>query len=888
MAEKMVEMKDKINKIDRKIYTTFVKLTLVSVALYLIFFYVPVNAFIDKIEEKQNVITINRGEKDLGLISIWVNPNVLNVLENEGFIEADPNHFISNGGEAGLKLEKISSIPAYIEMISDQRGSTITVDNGWHHFEYECVGNSSEVERVSLIFERGDIFFHLICWGILTGVLLLCWDKIKRCRIILYYKRKKSFLFVLLAFAFTILWIPLSILIRPTEYTIQNKKNIVGNAVSNIWINDEWFQIVSNSGYEKIETGHYLSTVENSELIIKKKPSISSGNDSRIHIIASGEGAFHLIKNKFEVFTVDSYDNTQIISVEVSIPSEGGSIWSYIRIIVFSFIVVAICIIYKQLERIIKDKGKNLVIQNGDFIRKFEEKFVIISLFCVFFMATFGTLFRQIYCTDDVYGAYRNILSGGVVRFEIDGFGRPVATVIGFLLHVLIKGYPYSYNGIPSLIIFMLACVISCCIVFEILKKQLNTNFLNYLIVFILAGLMILNPLMGELADFNSARSMYVWAVPFALWAAKNFLEKQKVTLISIFLLTISIFTYQAYGAYFIIICCIVMNIDYIYSCSSDFDRIKFGQLARRYVNCAICYIIPCALNKLWLSVAVSAQHYKMETVSSMEDLLAKWNTFCWWISQLVINGRGYMTDNIFGIVVVVSGLIFLLKWHNAKKINKLTVLVATVIAFFVCFSSIFYFQFFMKSIWIDARTCAALLGLPAILIISGLSIWEKEKKNSGDETKKKDCFQVLFFAVCVFFWGICLKDAQTNAMKLYAANVMDYERTQFYLTQIEKYENETGNKITDVGILADESPTWYYSDFSGGDDSTTFPKGSVYEATWSRDIMVALVSGEKLGIESIDNIPDIIVENWKGKNWNGLDEEQVICIKNKAYIILY
>ena len=141
------------------------------------------------------------------------------------------------------------------------------------------------------------------------------------------------------------------------------------------------------------------------------------------------------------------------------------------------------------------------------------------------------------------------------------------------------------------------------------------------------------------------------------------------------------------------------------------------------------------------------------------------------------------------------------------------------------------------------------------------------------------------FVFIGVIFLGFCLKDTQTNNMKLYATTVADHERTKFYISKIEEYEEESGKEITQVAFTADTSPTWSYSDYSEGSDTTTAPNTSVYYPAWSRDSVLIVGLGRE--IKQINNIPESVLEIWEGKNWDSLDE-QVVCIGNVAYIILY
>lgn len=857
---------------------THVKTILLSVVLYLTLFVVPVGFFINKAQEGKSSVTISSEKDEDSLISIWVNPNVMSVEKNDDFTELEPGHFVSDIGGAELTVKRLGSVAPYIEMSSEPGDVTLTVSKGTSHFEYNYSSSDGEVERVLLSFKINSMLIHLVCWGILAVTLLLLEGKLKHCKAVLYCWKRKAFLLVLFVFAIVFLWIPLSAIIKPVYYTIQNTKNVTGRAVSNIWIDPEMIQVISHDGYEEVEEGHYVSRVENSQVIIKKNPAYKG--DLKIHIVADGEGAYHLIKNRFEVFEVDSCDTEQIELVAVDIPS-GGAIWAYIRMLVFFVAVIMACVVLEGLKKIREraDGTLSILTQGNALISKYKDQGMAFCMFAILFIAGFGMLFRNMYCADDFYGAYGRMISDEFF-FKIDKFGRPIATIMSFLFRKVIKGYPHSYNGVPSLLIFMLASVLSCCIIFDIWKKQLNANYRNSVIIFSLAGLMVLNPLTSELAMFNGARSTYVWGIPAALWAAKKFLEKKKNILLPVLFLTLSLFTYQACGAYYIIVCCIGLNIDYIQSHEKGFDKTKFKELVKRYVNCAVCYIIPCILNRLWLSLVVSSrQHYKIEAASSISGLADKWNVFCQWVASMVTTGRGYMTQNAFPLVIIASGLIFLLIWYRSAKINKTSVLLVMMVAFFVSFSSIFYFQFFMKNIWIDARTCTALFGLPAIFIVPGLAVLEKE---NGIRTNQ---FRMVFVALCVVFLSLSLKDAQINSMKLYAGNVADYERSRFYLERMEEYEEETGNDITEVAFWADGEPTWRYGDYSGEHDTTANP-GTLYEAKWSRNAVLSLMAGKEMKL--INDIPDVVLEKWEGKNWDSLNEEQVICIGSRAYIALY
>lgn len=854
---------------------THIKTILLSIVIYLILLVMPINVLVNNIEE-QTEISITSDGNEGTLIGIWIDSNVLSAVKSDGFVEVEPGHFVSNAGNAELVVKRQGAVVPYFEMISNQKDVILTVSRGIRHFEYQYLGNGEKAEKVLLTFETNNTLIHLICWGILAVIFLLLENKLKNCKVVLYCRVRKAFLLVLLAFMLVIVWKPLSAVVIPVSYTIQNTKNINGSAVSNIWIDNEMFQVVSLDGYEEIEKGHFVSYTENSQIIIKKK--LNYEGDFILHMISSGEGAYHIIKNRFEFFTVDSYNALQPEAVAVSLPPE-GKIWLYVRMVVFFILLILVCVTFEEAKKIWKSKGRKLSIlgQNNAFIDGLKAQSMIFGLFTILFMAAFGMLFRQTYCADSFYEAYGRMLSDKVT-FEMDTFGRPIATLIGFLLRKVIKGYPHTYNSIPSLLIFMLASVISCCIVYNILKQQLKASRLGCFSLLILADLMVLNPLMCDLAMFNGARSTYVWGIPAALWAAKKFLEKKKISLITILFLMLSLFTYQACGAYFIILCCIGLNIDYIQSHESGFDKMKFELLIKRYASCAACYIISCVVNRLWLSLVVaSRQHYKIETASSIDRLSEKWNVFCGWVFRVVTTGRGYMTSNVFLFVMIAAGLIFLLIWYCAEKVNKRTVLLATLVAVIVSFSSIFYFQFFMQSIWIDARTCTALMGLPAVLIVPSLSILEKEKEAVAKR------FQTVLAVLCLLSLLFSLKDVQINNMRLYAGNVADYERSKFYLEQMEEYEKETGNDITQVYFWTDENPTWCYRDYS---NASTRTPGSVYEYTWSRNAVLSLMSGKV--IKEIENIPDTVLKEWEGKNWDTLDEEQVICIGNRAYIALY
>ena len=861
---------------------THIRVIIFGIFVYFLLCFFPVNSMIEKMEYEQNIKIVHEESADgFTEARIWINPNVLEVVTCNGFWEVEQGHFYSDTAGSELVVKRKSPMQPYMDVVILEDGALLKAGNRFQEISYNSAGDEARVERLYLAFEYNGLLVHAICFALLLLILELLktklGDKLKANGIISYYREKKSLGLLVAVLAFFILWFPLSWLVQPTYYTVTNFNNIRGGAVSNIWVDNAAFDVVRCRGYEEVEENHYVSVEENSELVLKKN--ILYKYDLSLLFVINGEGAYHLIQDGLEQFAFDSYSTERIEALGVSFPQAGAS-WVYMRVLVFLLILSGILISIKYYPNVLEEGYAIVQKKQSVFWEKHRTQFIVLLGFGVFFMAFFGMMFRQMPCEDDVYSMYRRMLSSKIV-FKIDTFGRPIATLISNVLRMLIEGYPHSYNSIPALLVFALAAILSGIIIFNIFRERLEQNGLNVAIILAFSGLMIFNPLMCDLVRFNGARASYVWGIPAALWAARIFLEKQKISAAAVFWLTISLFTYQAQGAYFVIVSCIALSIEYIQACGSDFDKTQFQQLIKKYVNCAICYIIPCVLNRLWLHFVVGSGHYKIESPGGSGSLLAKWKTFWWWVSYSLTSGKGNMTRNILLVILVISGLCFLVAWYRSKNINKSTVLLVTGVTLAVSLCSLFYFQFFMKNIWIDARTYTALPGLPSVFVLPALAILDKERGRG-----KTDGLQMAFVFIGVIFLGFCLKDTQTNNMKLYATTVADHERTKFYISKIEEYEEESGKEITQVAFTADTSPTWSYSDYSEGSDTTTAPNTSVYYPAWSRDSVLIVGLGRE--IKQINNIPESVLEIWEGKNWDSLDDEQVVCIGNVAYIILY
>lgn len=852
------------------------KLIVVGVVLYFSLFFFPVNMFIQSINNNQNTIKIisDANINHLANTNIWINPNILKVISYDGYTKIEPDHYVSDKAGAKLVVEKISKISAYIEVVVSDSGSNLLICNGISSFNYNCMSDEIKLIQIPLLFKNVMINILINIVAFMIGVFLIyqLGKALFKNDIVIFYRERLSIFIIIVVYSLIIIIAPIYYLASPICYTITATKNINGESISNIWISKEIFEVMSNYGFKEIENDHFVSNEDGAELTLKRKRNKS---EAYIYIVTGGNGSSYIIKDAVSELIVNSFDGNEIESIKVDLEF-GWEVWNYIRLLLILVTILVVCCIYKYVNNIITRYSIRIGFEVEKFLNSYKQQIIVLFFQLIFVSISFGMLFRQILCDDDFFGLAHY---SEKISLKIDIFGRPVASLMGYLFRLIIKDWPSSFNAVPSLMFFMLAAVVSGFMFYFIFQKYFNKNSINRAFLLIFSGLIVCNPLMSDLVRFNGARTYYVWGIPFALLAAKIFLEKQKITLVSIIWLTISIFTYQAQGAYFVIVCCIALNLEYIRSGSKIFEGHKFIELIKKYLYCAVCYIIPCLLNRIWMKMLVDElQHYKIQTWHF--DFFKKWDEFCWWISYVVMGKNGRMTVGVFLFFLLVTGIIFLFVWNGTKVINKASVLLITLMTVAIGFLSLFYFQFFMANIWIDARTCTALIGLPAAFVFPSIVILDRGKNVIHNVDK-------ILLVFCVIFTLICIKDIQTNNMKLYATNIADFERTKFYVSQIADYEEKTGYEITEVGFWIDANPTWVYSDFSIGNDRTTFPNRSAYESVWARAEILSVISGKNI-YTLLEEIPKSVLKKWEGKDWDSLNNEQVICIGNKAYIALY
>ena len=106
--------------------------------------------------------------------------------------------------------------------------------------------------------------------------------------------------------------------------------------------------------------------------------------------------------------------------------------------------------------------------------------------------------------------------------------------------------------------------------------------------------------------------------------------------------------------------------------------------------------------------------------------------------------------------------------------------------------------------------------------------------------------------------------------------------RGEWIVKQIQKYEDDSGNKIEQLAFIQDDVPTYVYP-------STVFNhenNQAAWSASWNYMAIVEIVSGRKF--QEVNYPREKFTSHYETRNWDNLDEEQVFFEGSTAYIVVY
>lgn len=173
-------------------------------------------------------------------------------------------------------------------------------------------------------------------------------------------------------------------------------------------------------------------------------------------------------------------------------------------------------------------------------------------------------------------------------------------------------------------------------------------------------------------------------------------------------------------------------------------------------------------------------------------------------------------------------------------------------------------------------RSNIAVWTVIAVVFIIGIDcqVWEKRKNDL-----KMAVYGLLGLVLVANVF--VMQDMAANEQ---AVNAVDFQEANEIANKIWKYESETGNTITKLAMGYDIEPVFRGLNTRYVDDQL----GKRMIATgYSNKNFISYAVGRQL--TPIDMPDDIYEQYFAGKNWNCMvAEEQVVCVDDAAYIVVY
>lgn len=629
---------------------------------------------------------------------------------------------------------------------------------------------------------------------------------------------------------------------------------------ANIWLN--WYpglKIIENKGFVELEDRHYVSS-ENNSILSFYSDNIANGN---IMCIFEGGGDADL--------SVKSGLNSQCVQWESN--EAGNSVVVVQQKEYLPFVKTSLTVLFVFMFGGILFFVAKLFLRDAK-IREFMSKKsnLVLALFLIWGIGVFGGMLQTTLSVDDY--AYYLVYSNGY-RFDIDDYsfvlyqtgikeGRIVNGILYVIFDFLCSGFFLLYQPLTLFLCIILLAVVAK-VIYEIftqafeIEPQLNCK---NLIAFIGAGLFVFNPFTVETLCFHKVNLIFLIGALCAVWAARLYLGdgKRKILWTEV-LLFLSVFIYQPYGAWFVMLCSMAFLGEYL--------KQRQGGIQRWFSNTfkmLMMYAIPIFVNLVFMVIFGSTSRM---SVSGVGEKLIK---FFEQIQLVILNGHGRMNSPYFLIyfLLIILVIILLGKTEKLKK-DFYSVLFMTVI---ILVGIVFYFQL-ATNLWsIDERTCSMIMGIPGFLTVVALGILYTEKN-----INKKRIEQFLLILISVL--GIVYaRDIQIDVGKVVSTNIADAEVCRIYQSEIEEYEVENHVEIEKIAFI--NMYNSYSSVYNKGIDNSTELYWSAFHVDWSKLELLNLISGRDYVLYKYD-------DNDLRENASILYENGIVHFKNNiAFIEIY
>lgn len=479
----------------------------------------------------------------------------------------------------------------------------------------------------------------------------------------------------------------------------------------------------------------------------------------------------------------------------------------------------------------------------------------ILQFFFLISILFFGIYVKVEYATD-TYSIYSSDYIGPLQHFIVSG--RFITA--GFWYIISILNLSISMGYIASFFIGIISFTLSQYYLYKIIQKELN----NKVISAIISIMIILNAFSIELFLFfeKGILALSILLNVLALkYLIKFFEGRKKYIIYSLIFMILANFSYQGTVALFV-----ALALVFILKYSKNIKDFIY-----KNVIVAIIYGISASLNYAFVKFIFHNSRTEQggsnillsirKVINSLEntlinsyDILPKYLFIAFLVMtillvfmRIVMDKKSYKSRlyNLFGLVYICAGVVII------------TILPQLMVG--------------IEYLWLVPRSTYAIASLIGIIYMFMYFNFKIDKK-----------IEMFIILSCLVFILLQFRGFQKISIDHYILNYNDKLVSLQIAEEINKYEIDSGKKISKVAIYKDQDPRYSYKDLIANGDMNV----SAYAPDWSLVGVIYVYTGKHL--EKIDSSEQIYNQYFKGRDWKYYNSEQLVFIGDTMHICIF
>lgn len=459
--------------------------------------------------------------------------------------------------------------------------------------------------------------------------------------------------------------------------------------------------------------------------------------------------------------------------------------------------------------------------------------------------------FNVLQYAPDTYSVFTNSTRENILHFF--SCGR-IATGIFFAVFIRILNFSDNTIYIISYIMAIVFTIASLYRLYKLLKKDIK----NETMCMITSILIVINVFSLELFVYieKGILMLSVFLCIISVEQLRKFFEGSKKSIIwAVIWMLIANCCYQGTVGLFVAI-----SLVYIIKYSNNVK-----EFIKNNIIVALTYGIPAVINFAMVRFIFTNSRVKGEIIL-MESL----KKIAIGIKNMLVETCGLFPKYLFLIILttLIIWLIYKIMKDDNKKTRILEILYIIIGTIFIAVAPQILQD--TNSIWLVPRSIYPAASLIGILLFYALSRFHIEKKELNVIT----IISVIIFIIQFIYFNIFIIDN-------YIVNYEDKQNSIQISELMNKYEEETGTQITKIAFYQDQTPSYTYSGIKASGDINI----KALYPNWSARAVINYYTNRNLvEIEKNENIE----KDFKEKNWNYFDNEQVLIVGDTLHLCIY